>query len=328
MNNRVFVWSCFVMTFFVACQQAEVENQEAEDLRMSISASINGQSESPHSRYVGDDPNNVEFDEDDTIGLFIDDDSEPAIEWIYGEDGWSSGEAIVYWPDKTDSHTFRAFYPYQEATSIESVPMPPLSTQHGTMESISDCDFLVATTTQKYALGGQVKFEGSNSFKHVSTLLKLTFNGGGDLNGSTMTRIVVSGNSVTASATYSFTEEKVTLEPEDDASDDVLDVSISEEYGGIGTEGRTYYLIVNGISKSGDDPEFKLTVEYVTEGQTHVASLDNFADSVFTGGTCQSYTFTIKDRALVVTGSEIAPWDNGDSLDNVEINGEVKPASV
>ena len=71
MNNRVFMWSCLVMTFFVACQQAEVENPKAEELPMSISASINNQGENSKSRYAGNDPSDVYFVQDDAIGLFI-----------------------------------------------------------------------------------------------------------------------------------------------------------------------------------------------------------------------------------------------------------------
>ena len=73
------MWSCLVMTFFVACQQAEVENPKAEELPMSISASINNQGENPKSRYAGNDPSDVYFVQDDAIGLFIDD--KQATEW-------------------------------------------------------------------------------------------------------------------------------------------------------------------------------------------------------------------------------------------------------
>ena len=116
MRKISFVWSCFVMTFFVACQQAEVENPKADDLRMSIVASINGQSESPESRYTGTDPSNVVFKNEDKIGVFID--SKPADAWIFDGEDWNSVGTVVYWPSETRTHTFRAFYPYDEANDL------------------------------------------------------------------------------------------------------------------------------------------------------------------------------------------------------------------
>ena len=88
MNRNAFVWSCFVMTFFSACQQEEHEMSQANEWQMSIVASIKGQKNALDSRYVGDDPSNVVFEETDGIGVFIDD--APALEWTYGESGWSA----------------------------------------------------------------------------------------------------------------------------------------------------------------------------------------------------------------------------------------------
>ena len=319
MNNRVFMWSCFVMTFFVACQQAEVENPKAEELRMSISASINGQDENPKSRYAGSDPDDVDFAPDDAIGLFIDD--KPAIEWCYDGTDWGpAGNEIVYWPDKTNPHTFRAFYPYDPADSYKEVPMPSLVNQTGTMVSISACDFLVATSKQTYSTGGFVYFNGDDtSFRHVSTLLQLSFQKGSELNDLTIHKITLEGNNIASPSTYSFEDGTVSLDTEN--SIDVLTIdqtSLSEK-------NTSFYLIVNASQE--ENPMVSLTVEYETNGKTYVAHSASLVQAGLQGGMYQKYTITVQNSSLIIDGAEILPWGVGETLDNIEINGAEKTDS-
>ena len=319
MKKYSFVWSCLVMTFFVACQQTEVENLKAEDMRMSISASINGQSKSPKSRYAGTDPSHVEFQTGDAIGLFID--SKPAIEWTLASSGWNTSE-IVYWPDRTKSHTFRAFYPFAETLSCGTVPMPSLLNQTGTIESISACDFLVATKEQSYQEGDMIEFKGEDaSFKHVSTLLKITFKEGAELNGAILKKIAIEGTSIVSPSTYSFEDKIVTLTP--DTNSDVLSVDgLSQDL----SDGFTYYFIVN--EKQDASSLVKLAVEYEINGMAYVAQLSSFAGNVFDGGMCQSYIITIQNNALVVSGADISSWGVGESMEDIVINGEEASESV
>ena len=319
MKKYSFVWSCLVMTFFVACQQTEVENLKAEDMRMSISASINGQSKSPKSRYAGTDPSHVEFQTGDAIGLFID--SKPAIEWTLASSGWNTSE-IVYWPDRTKSHTFRAFYPFAETLSCGTVPMPSLLNQTGTIESISACDFLVATKEQSYQEGDMVEFKGEDaSFKHVSTLLKITFKEGAELNGAILKKIAIEGTGIVSPSTYSFEDKIVTLTP--DTNSDVLSVDgLSQDL----SDGFTYYFIVN--EKQDASSLVKLAVEYEINGMAYVAQLSNFAGNVFDGGMCQSYIITIQNNVLVVSGADISSWGVGESMEDIVINGEEASESV
>ena len=319
MKKYSFVWSCLVMTFFVACQQTEVENLKAEDMRMSISASINGQTKSPKSRYAGTDPSHVEFQTGDAIGLFID--SKPAIEWTLASSGWNTSE-IVYWPDRTKSHTFRAFYPFAETLSCGTVPMPSLLNQTGTIESISACDFLVATKEQSYQEGDMVEFKGEDaSFKHVSTLLKITFKEGAELNGAILKKIAIEGTSIVSPSTYSFEDKIVTLTP--DTNSDVLSVDgLSQDL----SDGFTYYFIVN--EKQDASSLVKLAVEYEINGMAYVAQLSSFAGNVFDGGMCQSYIITIQNNVLVVSGADISSWGVGESMEDIVINGEEASESV
>jgi len=312
MKKKSFVWSCVVMTFFTACQQAEVVNQEAEHLRMSIAASINGLNGNFHSRYVGTDPSNVVFQNKDEIGVFMDDN--PAVKWTYDGVEWGAGN-VQYWPDKTNTHDFYAFYPYEETVSRESVPMPSLLSQNGTIESLSACDFLVAAVSQSFKDGSVVNFSDENSFRHVSSLLKLTFKGNEDLTSSILKNITVEGAGIVASTKYSFENDEVTVLSDEEAN--LLDVPLSHEMDG---KDATFFFILN--EKTDLSSMVTLNVQYDTDGKSYVARMENFAGNVFAGGMCQSYTITVKDRSLVISGSSITPWGVGESLDDIIINGE------
>jgi hypothetical protein len=315
MKKSSFVWSCFVMAFFVACSQAEVENPEAEELRMFISASINGPKEAK-SRYAITDLQHLSFKEEDNIGLFVD--NEEAVQWTYdGSDWFTAGNMIVYWPDKTKEHTFRAFYPYADASSYESVPMPDLSSQDGTIENLEEYDFLVATSVQKYSDGGIVDFQSKNtSFEHVSTLLKFNFLEGGDLSGMVINNVTLKGGNIVAPSSYSFSNGGVvTLTP--DNSSDVLTVTPTGQ--------KTFYLIVH--ENQTPNPAVELTVEYDVNGETYVAKSENFVKVGFVGGMCQDYTITIQNSSLVIEEAAILPWGTGETLDNIIINGEEKTVS-
>lgn len=324
MNNSVFMWSCLAMTFFVACQQTEVENMEAEDLRMSVSASINNQGESPKSRYAGSAPNDVDFVENDKIGIFMNE--EPAMKWTYQKNSkaelqWKS-EEWVYWPDKENPYTFYAFYPYHADASVTSVPMPDLSEQDGTWTNICQFDFLVATTRQSYGTNGVVSFEDDAAFTHVSSLLQLTFKGNGDLSTAVLNKITLEGTDIVTPSTYSFRAsagEAVQLKSS--ASADVLTITPLHTMNG---QDWDVYFILN--EKESTTGEVSLSVEYTKDSKVYVAHMDGLAGNAFAGGTHQCYTLVIKDGALVITGASISDWEGGESLGNVEINGEKKDA--
>ena len=324
MNNRVFMWSCLVMTFFVACQQAEVSHPEAENLRLSISASITNQGQSPQSRYAGSDPSHVDFVEHDRIGVFMD--GEPAVEWTYQKNStaelhWKSAE-WVYWPDKDQPHTFHAFYPYEADASLTAVPMPDLSEQDGTWANICEFDFLVATASQSYGTNGVVSFEDDAAFTHVSSLLQLTFKGDGDLSTAVLNKITLEGADIVTPSTYSFRAsagEAVQLKSS--ASADVLTITPSHTMNG--ADMQVYFILNEKESTTG---EVSLTVEYTKDSKVYVAHLDGLAGNAFVGGTHQWYTLVIKDGALVISGASISDWEGGESLGDVEINGEKKDA--
>lgn len=303
-------WLCYGITLISACQQVETET-ESDELRMSVVASIGDLSDTPKGRYAGSEPNEVEFATGDSIGVFIDDD--PALKWTYDASVWKA-DTIVYWPDKTNEHTFCAFYPYEESLSKTSVPMPSLRNQSGQFEDVSQIDFLVATTTEAYGTDGVVGFDGEETaFKHVSSLLKLTIKGDEDLQEATLTDLSISGKNIVASSTYSFEDNAVTLVSGDDS--DLLDVSLNDETNG---DDIVYYFIVN---EKTDDSVVTLTIKYTAGGKSYVATLDGFANNHFESGVQQSYTLRVMDRSLIISGSSISDWGEGEVMDDVVVNG-------
>jgi hypothetical protein len=200
--------------------------------------------------------------------------------------------------------------------------MPSLLNQKGTIESISACDFLVATKEQSYQEGDMVEFKGEESaFKHVSTLLKMTFQEGAELDGAILRKITIEGENIVSPASYSFEDETITMNPDEDS-----DVLLADELSHDLTNGYTYYFIVN--KKQDASSPVKLAVEYEIKGNTYVAQMSGFANNVFVGGMCQSYTITIQNDALVVSGAEISPWGDGGAFDDIVINGEETSESV
>ena len=306
---------CVSIAMMASCQECELTNSQSDDLLMSVVASISPVSNVAQSRYAGSEPNLVEFAENDQIGIFVDG-GEP-LQWTYGSSGWSA-DGVVYWPDKTDEHLFQAFYPYADGATVDNVPMPDLKNQDGTMASLSDCDFLKATTSESYGTDGVVEFKGDGkNFVHVSSLLKLTIKGDEDLQSSTIDKVSVSGKDIVAPSVYSFEDDEVTLSS--DESSDLLEVALNHEMNGADA---TFYFILN--AKSDATTPVTLTLEYTSGGKSYVASMNNFAGNVFAGGVQQSYTISVKDSYLIVSGGDISPWGAGETLDNIIINAEEK----
>lgn len=306
---------CISMALMASCQESELTNSQSDDLVMSVVASISPVSNVAQSRYAGSEPNLVEFAENDQIGIFVDG-GEP-LQWTYGSSGWSA-DGIVYWPDKTDEHLFQAFYPYADGAVVDNVPMPDLKNQNGTMASLSNCDFLKATTTQSFGTDGVVEFKGDGkNFVHVSSLLKLTIKGDEDLQSSTLDKVAVSGKDIVAPSVYSFADDEVTLSS--DESSDLLEVALNHEMNGTDA---TFYFILN--EKSDATTPVTLTIEYTSGGKSYVASMNNFAGNVFAGGMQQSYTISVKDSYLIVSGGDISPWGTGEAMDDIIINGQAK----
>lgn len=306
------------MALLAGCQQAEEIENESEELQISIEASI-GESEIVSGRYAGSEPNDVAFTTSDDIGVSVN--GGDFVRWSYDGTSWKTdANGGVYWDDKTSSHTFHAFYPYDEISSERIIPMPDLTAQDGTMESLAECDFLVATKTQDYGTNGVVSFTEAHSFEHVSSLVKITLKGEGDLASASIKKITLSGQDISTLSTYSFEGNNagVTLNKEDDNGDS-LDLTMSCN---MNSEDQTFYCIINAGTV--DMSSMKMFIEYTSSsGTAYKAELSGMGDkgAKFESGKQYSYTLKVADGVLTITGGSITEWEDGANMEDIIING-------
>lgn len=291
-----------------------------EDLEMSMVASIEGSDNSGASRYAGDTPNAAAFTNGDAVGMAVGE--AEFVKWTFDGTDWKPEGNTIYWQDRETKYTFNAFYPYAKVTSKAAIPMPDLTSQDGTMSCVALCDFLVATTSQDYGANGVVSFTDDHAFAHVSTLVTLTLKAGADLTSATLNKISFSGERLVSGSTYSFTEG-VSISNDDN---DALNVSFTQK--SMTSEGETFYFIVNAGTVALDD--VKLSIGYTFDGTSYKAEASGIlGDSThkFESGKLYSYTVTVVDQALRVTGNEITNWENGLSLDDIVIGGKKEEES-
>ena len=319
-----------VCGLFVGCHQTDDMNLIHEDLRMSVVASIKGSDNLVASRYGGDDPNNVYFKDGDEIGMSVN--GRAFIKWTKDAngDGWSPDGNAVFWDDKTSYHSFVAFYPYDSNATIERIPMPDLSGQLGTMESIAEKDFLMAQKKQTYGTNGVVEFKPFNgsvdySFKHVSSLVIVTLKGEGELASATINKISINGTDLFTPSNYVKSNGDLIVEIDDEPGKDLLELSLSHQ---MGSSDKTYYFIVNSGTVSLSD--VTLSISYTTNQESYIAKLNGLGTSevtTFEKGKKYSYSLKVAGGELVVSGNEIQDWGEGLSLDNIIINGTTQESS-
>ena len=311
MKNTFGALSCIVL--LAGCQQSdEIENM-SEELLLSIEASIGDTQNHLNSRYSSSDetPNNLIFDVGNSIGLFME--GKDLVEWTKTQSGWSS-EKVLYWPNKSDSYEFYAYYPYDVAASMESVPMPSLAGQLGTIASLSHCDFLVAYTNQSYGTDGTVSFIGTDaSFKHVSSLVAITIKGDCDLKTSTIQQISFSAPNIASGTTYSLSDGTMNF-VNDKKSDKMESGSLDFQMAG---EDKTFYFILNpGIALS----DVTFCIKYATANVDYKAEKAGLGSATLAGGGRYNFNLSISDGVLTVSGGEIQNWGDGTQMDDIEIN--------
>ena len=322
MKNTFYAAIC-CLAMLTGCQQAEEITNLSEELPMAIEASIESQM---GSRYVSENndgtPNSLVFTSGDKIGVFVD--NRAAAQWTKGDgDNWTSTPNTIYWPDKVNSYDFYAFYPYQEATSITSVPMPSLAGQTGTIESLSACDFMVATALDKKYTddNGKVSFtEETNRFKHVSSLVAITILKESDLKESTITKISFKGANTGLGSTteYSFGTD---TEPATIVTKSSIDIVESSENFSISMKEREkdlplYFILNSGASLT----DITFSIEYKTGEKHYTASKTGLGSGSLTSGNRYNFNLNITDGVLSISGCEIEGWGTGSNMNDIVIN--------
>lgn len=321
MKKTITIMAYGLMALLTGCQESEGVEEEGEKLPMSIEARIN---ESGGASRSVEKPGKSEFSSNDAIGLFV---NEQAVaKWTRNEsNSWSTTPA-AYWPDKTKSHNFYAFYPYVANASKSSVPMPDLTKQTGKAEDLATYDFLVATATQAYSTNsGVVSFTGNNAFHHVSSLIILKIDGSGDLSSSTINGISLTGTDIVTSSTYSFDNSSAPVSVAEGDKKNTL--AVTGLNGTMSSTGLTYYFILNPntVTRSAVD----LVLDYTTGSDTYKAKKTGLGSesSHYEGGKRYDYTLKITDGVLSISGGDIADWTSGGNMEDIVINGEKQDTS-
>ena len=319
MKRKLILTACFAVLFFTACQQEDVDGN-FENLPVSIEANIGNSSGMPVGRYVGNEPNLATFGSGDAIGLMVNEGS--FVKWTCDGSKWSPTGNGVYWKDKVSNHQFHAFYPYEykEGMSMSDVPMPNLFGQDGSMTEVAKRDFLVASKSQNYGTDGVVSFTEDEDapFGLVSSLIQINIKGIGDLKNATITGITIEGNDITTPSSYSFVNDKVTMDTEKTSNK----MEASELEREMDSKDQSFYFILNAGTVSSS--EIVLTIAYTSASKKYKAKLQGLGNSTenFSRGKQYSYTLKISDGVLTMTGNEIKKWETGESLDEIIINGE------
>ena len=206
----------------------------------------------------------------------------------------------------------------------KDIPMPDLSGQNGTMESVALRDFLVAQKTQAYGTNGVVEFNRLNesvdySFKHVSSLVIINLKGEGELSSARIDTISISGNDILTLSTCAIDGNGSTVNLNQNIKQNLLELSLSHQ---MGASDKTFYFVVNSgtVSLSA----VTLSISYTTSKGSYVATLNGLGTSEVTSferGKKYSYSLKVAGGELIISGNAIQSWGEGLSLGNIVING-------
>lgn len=308
--KKIFIAAVCCMAMLVGCQQAEGIMNPSEELIMSIEASIG---DAARSRYAGDTPNDVNFTNGDKIGLSVN--GGTFYEWEYQNASWKRADGnIAYWDNKTNKHTFKAFYPFGKITSEGAIEMPELTGQDGTMISVAARDFLIAQKNESYATASGVV---SLTFNHVSSLITIKLKGEGDLVGATINQITITGNNILTSSTYKFGETAPVTVAGEQLNTMTLEPNCTIT---AGTDKLFYFIFNSGTANLSD---VNLTIAYTSGGKDYTATLNGLGgdDSKFISGEQHIFSLKIADGVLSISGNEIEDWNGTEDVEDIVING-------
>lgn len=315
MEKRPFylVVACCLLT---ACKQAEVADVATKEI-LSLEARIGIPAVA--SRYVISEEMHSTFVDGDQIGLYRD--AESVVGWSYSSGTWHS-ETVMYWESAETPHDFYAYYPFVAATRTarSAIAMPMLSKQSGELDELPMYDFLVAQIPDRtFNAGSQLLFSGEYSFKHLSSLVKLTFKAGGDLAGATLQSIELSGEKLATETTFSFDEEE----------GERISFADGATYTTITASGlaqtmesdKTYYFVANHYPLA--TTPIALLITYKKEEVSYSLTV-NLAESNFLAGKLHPYTLTIMNGVVQVMGAEISDWETDVEDTEIVVDGESK----
>lgn len=293
-----------LIALLVSCKEQDLLLEtEKEVLPMRVEASIAQDAKSARTAMSGE--NAISFSENDCIGLFVPWES-TARKWTYNGTTWISAQS-VYWKDKENSYTFYAYYPGGEevAVSVNSVPMPDLSSQEGTIAGLAKYDFLVASTIAKYSTtnNGTLSFTESDAFQHVLGRISFTINNTAMDSKAQLVSIRLSSENFHTKSVYNL--ENRTMSPTEDSMNDISSAIVPEQ---------TTDILVNPVTNA--TVTISLDYQINSENVTVSNVIENLS---IQAGKKHAMQLTVQQGQLKLESMTIASWEEGTELPGVTL---------
>lgn len=292
-----------LIALLVSCKEQDLLLEtEKEVLPMRVEASIAQDAKSARTAMSGE--NAISFSENDCIGLFVPWEN-TARKWTYSGTAWNSLQS-VYWKDKETNYTFYAYYPGGEemAVSVNSVPMPDLSSQEGTIAGLAKYDFLVASTIAKYSTtnNGTLSFTGHNAFQHVLSRITFSFDKSSMDDAVQLQSIRLDSNALSANNTCNLTTKEISSIT--NSQHEILSNIVAEKS----------EMLVHPISNA----TVTLSVVYQINSANVTVSkeISNFSLQM---GSRHTMSVKIEQGTLTISEATIAPWGEGSTLNDVTL---------
>lgn len=292
-----------LIALLVSCKEQDLLLEtEKEVLPMRVEASIAQDAKSARTAMSGE--NAISFSENDCIGLFVPWEN-TARKWTYNGTTWTSAKS-VYWKDKETNYTFYAYYPGGEemAVSVNSVPMPDLSSQEGTIAGLAKYDFLVASTIAKYSTtnNGTLSFTGNNAFQHVLSRITFSFDKSSMDDAVQLQSIRLDSNALSANNTCNLTTNEISSIT--NSQHEILSNIVAEKS----------EMLVHPISNA----TVTLSVVYQINSANVTVSkeISNFSLQM---GSRHTMSVKIEQGTLTISEATIAPWGEGSTLNDVTL---------
>lgn len=299
------VFSVFgLFLFFCSC--SDNESVYSDDMSVKLFVEVGGSS---LSKTVTSIDGSVDFSENDIVGMFTEDVDNP-FGWTYNNGVWETGNDIM-WENRTDEFEFLAYYPCNRTEGVvrTSVPMPDLSVQSGNINDVGLKDFLIGKCIASYSdNNGFVSFSGTNSFKHVYSLLHLNVINEDKQQSFFMKGCTFSGKDIATPHVYSFDPSYGGMKKSGTEEISVLQIGDLSSL-------STITVLINPVTLQ---VPLRFTLKYTYGDIDYEASAD--LGSNFTGGSLNKITLRIVDGNLVISGNMVDDW-NVMTLDDVILNG-------
>lgn len=292
-----------LIALLVSCKEQDLLLEtEKEVLPMRVEASIAQDAKSARTAMSGE--NAISFSENDCIGLFVPWEN-TARKWTYSGTAWNSLQS-VYWKDKETNYKFYAYYPGGEemAVSVNSVSMPDLSSQEGTIAGLAKYDFLVASTIAKYSTtnNGTLSFTGNNAFQHVLSRITFSFDKSSMDDAVQLQSIRLESNALSANNTCNLTTKEISSIT--NSQHEILSNIVEEKS----------EMLVHPISNA----TVTLSVVYQINSANVTVSkeISNFSLQM---GSRHTMSVKIEQGTLTISEATIAPWGEGSTLNDVTL---------